>query len=102
MITDMGYTRNAAIRALIAQKDNLEGAIMWIMENMDSPTLNDPIEEEQSSGPNVDPGALAQVIEMGFEEFQAKVALIKHVISFVDKLEIQCACGNRMAIQHRR
>lgn len=97
----MGYTRNAAIRALTAQKDNAEAAIMWIMENMDNPSLNDPIEEESSSGPSVDAGALAQVIEMGFEEFQAKIALIKHVL-FDNMIEIERSRSYRMAFQYRR
>jgi uncharacterized UBP type Zn finger protein len=40
----MGFSENAAKRALIQSKDNLEAASNWIMENMDSPTINDPIE----------------------------------------------------------
>jgi uncharacterized UBP type Zn finger protein len=35
MLEAMGYHKNAAIRALIATKNDIEGAINWIMDNMD-------------------------------------------------------------------
>lgn len=55
-LVEMGFSENAAKRALIKTKDNLEAATMWIMENMDDPTLHDPIEEEppKTSGVNFD------------------------------------------------
>ena len=44
-LTDMGFSVNAAKKALIFSKDNLENASMWIMENMDDPSINDPPKE---------------------------------------------------------
>lgn len=46
----MGFSENAAKRALIETKDNLEAATNWIMENMDNYAINDPIEEPKSGG----------------------------------------------------
>ena len=81
-----GNTRNASIRALIENNGNVEAACNWIFENMDK-DLNAPIEEESEEA-SVDQGAVAQVMEMGFEETQAKVALIKNVLCLIF-LEIQ-------------
>jgi uncharacterized UBP type Zn finger protein len=39
----MGFTANAAKRALIKNKDNLEAATNWIMENMGDDSINAPI-----------------------------------------------------------
>ena len=85
---DFGNTRNASIRALIENNGNVEAACNWIFENMDK-DLNAPIEEDkEEGGVAVDQEAVAQVMEMGFEETQAKVALIKNV-QFIIFLEIQ-------------
>ena len=46
----MGFSENAAKRALIETKDNLEDATNWIMENMDNYAINDPIEEPKAEG----------------------------------------------------
>lgn len=43
MIMEMGQSRNAAIRALMANGGNPEAALNWIFENMDRPDLNDPV-----------------------------------------------------------
>ena len=42
----MGFSANAAKRALIQSKDNLEGALNWIMEKMGDDSINAPLEEE--------------------------------------------------------
>jgi uncharacterized UBP type Zn finger protein len=74
----MGFTPNAAKRALIHTKDNLEAATMWIMENMDSPNLNDPLEED-SSATGFNTELIAKIMDLGFDETQAKTALIQNV-----------------------
>jgi uncharacterized UBP type Zn finger protein len=43
-LVNMGFTANAAKRALISSKDNLEGATNWIMERMDDDSINAPLE----------------------------------------------------------
>lgn len=80
-LMEMGFSVNAAKRALIQTKDNLEGATMWIMENMDSPTLNDPIPEESSCSSGANPDLIPKITELGFDETQAKIALIQNVPS---------------------
>ena len=40
----MGYSRNACIRALKKNHDNVEAALNWIFENMDQ-NLDAPLEE---------------------------------------------------------
>lgn len=40
----MGFTRNAAVKAVLNTKgQDLGGATEWIMRMMDDPTLNDPL-----------------------------------------------------------
>lgn len=41
----MGFSMNAAKRALISSKDSLEGATNWIMERMGDPAIDAPLEE---------------------------------------------------------
>lgn len=65
-IQNMGYGRNAAIRALKANKDNLEAACNWIFQHADE-NLDAPLEEENAGGPEVNQGDMFQVMEMGFE-----------------------------------
>lgn len=43
MLVAMGFTANAAKRALIKYDDNLEAASNWIMENMDNFEINKPL-----------------------------------------------------------
>lgn len=43
MLEAMGYNRNASIRALIACKNDVEGALNWIMDNMDK-NIEAPLE----------------------------------------------------------
>ncbi len=74
----MGYSSNAAKRALIETKDNLEAAINYIMENMDK-NLDAPLEEKGAQ--QADPLSVTQVCDMGFTEEQAQIALIKFVIN---------------------
>ena len=57
----------------------MEAACNWIFENMDK-DLSAPIEEDDQGEVQVDPAAVAQVMEMGFQDNQAKIALIKNVI----------------------
>lgn len=81
MLEGMGYSRNASIRALQATKDNIEGAINWIMDNFGN-NIDGPLEEEKSSnqGTQVDENSILQIQEMGFDDLQARIALIQNVI----------------------
>lgn len=78
-LMDMGQDRNASIRALIENNGNVEAALNWIFENTDK-DLSAPLPEQNEAAVAVDAQAVAQVMEMGFEETQAKVALIKNVL----------------------
>jgi uncharacterized UBP type Zn finger protein len=53
MLVGMGFSENAAKRALIQAKDNLEAASNWIMENMDNYEINKAIEEEAPASNSV-------------------------------------------------
>lgn len=81
MLQGMGYSKNASIRALKATKDNIEAAINWIMDNFDN-NIDAPLEEEKASneGPKVDENSILQILEMGFDDLQARIALIQNVI----------------------
>jgi uncharacterized UBP type Zn finger protein len=81
MLQGMGYSKNASIRALKATKDNIEAAINWIMDNFDN-NIDAPLEEEKGSndGPKVDENSILQIQEMGFDDLQARIALIQNVI----------------------
>ena len=81
MLEGMGYSRNASIRALKATKDNIEAAINWIMDNFDN-NIDAQLEKEKSnnqSGPKVDENSILQIQEMGFDDLQARIALIQNV-----------------------
>ena len=81
MLQGMGYSKNASIRALKATKDNIEAAINWIMDNFDN-NIDAPLEEEKASNeePKVDENSILQILEMGFDDLQARIALIQNVI----------------------
>lgn len=44
MLVMMGFSENASKRALSKTKNNLEDASNWIMEHMDDPSINNPLE----------------------------------------------------------
>ena len=80
MLTGMGFSDNAAKRALIEKKDDVEAASNWLMENIDNPAINLPLEEDKEEGAGaVDPGLIAAVMDLGFDDRQAKIALLKNV-----------------------
>lgn len=83
MLEAMGFTANAAKRALIKYNDNLEAASNWIMENMDNYEINLPLEEaSKPSAQTFNQDDINQILDFGFSEEQAKVALLKNVILF--------------------
>lgn len=41
-------TKNRCIRALLANNNDPDAATNWMFERMDDPSLDDPIEEENS------------------------------------------------------
>lgn len=53
----------------------------WVFDNMDSQDLNAPIEEDKDESPAVDSDAIAQVMELGFDQNQATIALLKNVLN---------------------
>ena len=79
----MGFSANAAKRALIKNKDNLEGATNWIMENMGDQSINAPLEEQSKGSKGPDPASINALLDFGFDETQAKVALLKNVKVFL-------------------
>ncbi len=81
MLVAMGFTANAAKRALGKYQDNLEAASNWIMENMDNYEINKPLDEEKpQTAPSFNQDALNQILEFGFSLEQAQVALLKNVL----------------------
>lgn len=89
-IMEMGFSRNAAIRALNASDQKVEPAIEWIMGHMDDPgmllwrarsvadslcaDLNSDI-VEPGSNVDVPEHLIAQLVEFGFAPSQARRAL---------------------------
>ncbi|CAG7723166.1 unnamed protein product [Allacma fusca] len=76
-LVEMGFQTNASRRAVITTGNTgSEAAMEWIMQHLDDPTLNDPLEIDKSSKPFIaDPDALANVMSMGFTKEQAVKAL---------------------------
>ena len=77
-LVEMGFQANASRRAVITTGNmGSEAAMEWIMQHLDDPTLNDPL--ESSGVPRAafiaDSDALAQVMSMGFTKNQATKAL---------------------------
>jgi ubiquitin carboxyl-terminal hydrolase 5/13 len=80
MLTDMGFSRNAAMRALSATQNNVEAACGWIYEHIDDKDLNDPLPKKSAKAAQGPPEHLiAQVTDMGFTAHQAKAVLKKYV-----------------------
>ena len=89
MLEGMGYPRNASVRALTATKDNIEAAINWIMDNFDK-NIDAPLSEKSGQeGPKVDENSILQILDMGFDDLQARIALIQNV-TFLLILERKC------------
>lgn len=80
MLMSMGFSANACKRALIQTKNDVEAASIWIMQNLDSADLNSPLPEEKEEGPVVNMELVGKVMQFGFDETQAKIALIQNVV----------------------
>lgn len=80
-LMEMGFHPNACRRAvMLSGNAGAEIAMNWIMQHMDDPDLNDPINNcegsgQQSSEFTPNPDALASVEAMGFTSAQALKAL---------------------------
>jgi ubiquitin carboxyl-terminal hydrolase 5/13 len=76
-LVEMGFQANASRRAVITTGNaGSEAAMEWIMQHLDDPSLNDPLEIGNSSKPFIaDPEALENVMCMGFTKEQAIKAL---------------------------
>jgi uncharacterized UBP type Zn finger protein len=79
MLVAMGFTENAAKRSLIHTKDNLEAASNWLMENIENYEINKALEEEKPKQVQINLDAVANILDLGFSEEQAKVALLQNV-----------------------
>ena len=75
----MGFSVNASKRALMENKDSLEGATNWIMERMGDPAIEMPVEEESAGSKGPDAASVNALLDFGFDSTQAKVALLKNV-----------------------
>jgi ubiquitin carboxyl-terminal hydrolase 5/13 len=79
-VTELGFSRNAAIRALSKNQNNVEVACGWLYEHLDDADLNDPVQPKtktKQTGPPKD--LIDQVTSMGFSDQQAIVTLMKYV-----------------------
>lgn len=75
---DMGFSRNAAIRALTNNQDNVENASLWIYEHLEDADINSPLpkKEKQAQAP---PDLVSQIMDFGYTPEQAQVSLLAHV-----------------------
>jgi len=81
-LTDMGFVDNRARKALILSRMNGEMAIQWLLENADSPHIDDPIPPQtlrllsrEHASFAADPDLVKKLIDMGFEESEIVTAL---------------------------
>ena len=80
-ILSMGFSENAGRRAAYHTQNNAEMAVEWVLQNMDSPDLNDPFEVPSSSSSSssqemtFDPEVIMMLSSMGFTEEQVTAAL---------------------------
>ena len=64
-IMTMGFSANAAARALIANQDNVEVACSWLYEHIDDANINEPLTKPSKS--NAPPSDLVnQILDFGF------------------------------------
>lgn len=77
-LRQMGFTENACGRALQAVNNSgAEEAMEWLFAHVDDPNLNDPVPPPSSAATSAsaDPGAIANLAAMGFEEQRCAYAL---------------------------
>ena len=78
-LTSMGFSRNRAMRALVAtQHAGAEVAMEWLFSKMDDPSLDAPLEPQpvaSNSAPEAPAELVASLADMGFTAAQAKKAL---------------------------
>ncbi|CAD8212776.1 unnamed protein product [Paramecium pentaurelia] len=72
----MGFGENRCKRALIKYKNDVEAAMMFIMESLDDPTQDQPLQQKQQ-GPQISEEFVEQIVAMGFNQDQARFALSK-------------------------
>jgi ubiquitin carboxyl-terminal hydrolase 5/13 len=91
-IVGMGFTKNAAIRAITETGNNgAETAMQWLFAHLEDSNINDPLPSTGSSGaskPQVPPELVAIIVEMGFNEAQARYALGKSANNTEAALEL--------------
>lgn len=78
-LMDMGFTKNACTRAVLAVKNSgIEEASTWLFNHIEDLDVNNPIEEIESqnvSHSSFDEMAVVQICSMGFSEDRVKYAL---------------------------
>eukprot|EP00471_Norrisiella_sphaerica_P002284 CAMPEP_0184493140 /NCGR_PEP_ID=MMETSP0113_2-20130426/25203_1 /TAXON_ID=91329 /ORGANISM="Norrisiella sphaerica, Strain BC52" /LENGTH=290 /DNA_ID=CAMNT_0026878287 /DNA_START=81 /DNA_END=953 /DNA_ORIENTATION=- len=77
-LTNMGFKKEAATRALLLNRNNLEMALNWLLENSNDPEINKPISAKErqqlsrmASRPAIPMEALNDFIEINFGRGQS-------------------------------
>mmetsp|Transcript_3318 Transcript_3318/g.2871 ORF Transcript_3318/g.2871 Transcript_3318/m.2871 type:complete len:219 (+) Transcript_3318:208-864(+) len=73
----MGFGENRCKRALLANNNNPDAAMNWLLERIDDASLDDPIKKSNSQGGGVivNPELIGMLTAMGFTDKQAEFAL---------------------------
>lgn len=80
-LKNMGFHHEASKKALLLNRNNVEHALNWLLENSTSPDLNKPLSQDelaqlgQRVTASVDSQALREMVEMGFSESDSAAAL---------------------------
>lgn len=88
-LLQMGFPENRAKKALYeTESTDVEYLMNWLIERMEDPTIDDPIEfisksKKSSSGPQIDETKISSLMDMGFSYQLAKKAL------FVNKNNVE-------------
>jgi len=72
----MGFPEIRCKKALLAVPGNVEGAMNWLFQHMDDPDIDAPLQlSSKGPAPELDPGLVAMLQDMGFTPAQSKKAL---------------------------
>lgn len=75
-LTMMGFPEIRCKKALLAVPGDVEGAMNWLFQHMDDPDIDAPLQLSiEGSAPELDPGLVAMLQDMGFTAAQSKKAL---------------------------
>ncbi|SCU83958.1 LAMI_0C05534g1_1 [Lachancea mirantina] len=75
-LLEMGFTKNAATRALFSTgNDSTEAAMNWLFQHIEDSDVNEPF-IVPANAPEVDPNALESLLSMGLDRNVSRKALI--------------------------